>query len=60
MSKNKLTYTWRDNPYPEGSKENEIWYSAFVHGLNSATKSLALLLEEAHHALIEISAKDNK
>jgi hypothetical protein len=34
----ELTYTYRDNPYPEGTNEHQIWYDAFVHGLNSQTK----------------------
>lgn len=39
----ELTYTYKDNPYPKGTKEHDIWYQAFVHGLNSATKSFAAL-----------------
>ena len=37
----RLTFTYRDNPYTEGTKEYDIWYTAFVHGLNSASRDLS-------------------
>jgi len=56
------TYSWRDNPFPKESKEYKIWYSAFVHGLNSATRDMASLLDEVRHFTAEMIAnlKDGK
>ena len=58
---NKPTYSWRDNPFPEGSKEYEIWYLAFVHGLNSATRDMALLFDEVRHfTMFYTELKENR
>ena len=51
----KLTYTYKDNPYPEGTTEHHIWYTAFVHGLNSATRGFAASLDSVYCILKEIS-----
>lgn len=52
MSK-ELTYTYKDNPYLEGTKEHQIWYFAFVHGLNSETRQQRWLDSELKIAQIK-------
>ena len=57
--KNFLTYTYKDNPYLENTKEYRIWNDAFIHGLNSATKDLMNYIS-IKIQVIESNEKENK
>jgi hypothetical protein len=49
-----VTYTYKDNPYPDGTMEHLIWYRAFVHGLNAMTRSLSHRQSEISDIIIEV------
>lgn len=35
-------YTYKDNPYPEGTKEHQIWHDAFGHGMDTILRKKAV------------------
>ena len=52
-----LTFTYRDNPYSRGTPEHDIWYTAFVHGLNSASRDFLPLTDKLTALLVDAVSK---